>query len=172
MNLRAFSLLGLLMMSGGGRASDLDRALATEPTAQGAQAAMRVLRSYAERGDGEGGFAWWMKLQLPVRSRLTQWPELVLWRHRVEFLRDANRGDAASCAVSGRGVLGHPMVGCDYAAELSRYLRCTASLEAERRAEVLAALDPNRLDADAVRCGDSFAATIAAAREARAAAMN
>lgn len=91
---------------------------------EGAAAAERVLADFYRRQDGEAGFAWWMGLPIAVRSRHAVVPEVRRWRYRVEFLRDAQRGDAAACRFSGAVVLRDPELGCDRAEQVRRYLDC------------------------------------------------
>ena len=115
---------------------DSDRYRALEPGPEGSIAIAHVLADYHRRSDGEAGFAWWMKLPIAVRSRQATHGEARRWRNRIEFLRDAQRHDAVSCAISGRPVLDDPELGCDYVEELDRYLGCTATLPPERRDEI------------------------------------
>lgn len=163
-----FALLSWGVQAQPSSSKEFDRALALDPNTQGTSAAIRVLRDYAQRGEGEAGFAWWMKLSLSVRSRLSQSSELMLWRNRVEFLRDANRGDGRSCAVSGRNVLRHPMLGCDYAQELRRYLDCAAATPRSSDTEAFMAKALQRLDRDTQACGAERSRDIAEARAALA----
>lgn len=146
---------------------DFDRNRALEPGTGGSTAIARVLADYHHRGDGEGGFAWWMKLPIAVRSRQANQTDARRWRNRIEFLRDAQRDDAVSCAISGRPVL-EDALGCDYATELRRYLACTAKLPDARRAELVGPLRTGaqtRLDEQVARCPQD-ADAIVAAREA------
>lgn len=148
-------------------ALDVERYRALEPGATGSEAIAHVLADYHRRGDGVGGFAWWMTLPIAVRSRQAPHTEARRWRNRIEFLRDAERRDAVGCAVSGRPVLDDPELGCDYAIELTRYRACIEGLPAERRLALTDALKPSalaRLDADAARCESTDA--ISAARAA------
>lgn len=128
---------------------------ALEPGEEGSAAIAHVLADYQRRGDGEGGFAWWMKLPIAVRSRQASHSEARYWRNRIEFLRDAQRKDAVSCAISGAPVLADDRLGCDYAAELDRYLECTSGLPQARREPLLTDLKKraiSRLDDDVARC--------------------
>ena len=104
------------------RAADASRAMEEGPS--GAAALVRVLRRYHEAGDGEGGFEWWLRLPFAIRAQQVQLPEVRLWRNRLEFLRDAQRGDATSCAVSGPAVLRLPMPSHDVDIERERLERC------------------------------------------------
>lgn len=145
---------------------DSDRYRALEPGAEGSAAIARVLADHHRRGDGEGGFAWWMKLPIAVRSRQANHTQARRWRNRIEFLRDAQRGDGASCAISARPVLDDVELVCGYAAELHRYLACTASLPVGRRDELLDGIRIGaqlRLDDASARC-PADAEAIAAAR--------
>lgn len=151
--MRGLAIIAVLLASQAlATTSHGDRALAVEPNPQGTAAAIRVLRDFALRDEGEAGFAWWMGLRLSVRARLSQSPELLLWRHRVEFLRDAGRGDAPACAISGRGVLTHPLLGCDHGQELLRFLSCTAALPADQRDAARAGLPLDRRKEEARPC--------------------
>jgi len=134
---------------------DADRYRALEPGDAGSAAIAHVLADFQRRGDGEGGFAWWMKLPIAVRSRQANHSDARYWRNRIEFLRDAQRKDAVSCAISGRPVLADERLNCDYATELERYLDCTIGLPQARRASLFDELRDHalaRLDADATRC--------------------
>ena len=92
-------------------AADRSRALHDDP--QASEALVRVLRHHHARGDGEGGFEWWLRLPFPVRARQAQVPQVRFWRNRLEFLRDAQRGDATACAVSGAVFLADPLLDDD-----------------------------------------------------------
>lgn len=102
----------------------IDQGKALESAPDAAAAAARVLADFHARSDGEGGFAWWMRLPISVRSRLAASAPVLRWRNRVEFLRDAERSDAAACAQSGVRVLRDPELSCDFLMELRRYLDC------------------------------------------------
>ena len=147
--------------------TDADRYRALEPGTQGSDAIARVLSDFHGRHDGEGGFAWWMRLPIAVRSRQGNDTEARHWRNRIEFLRDAQRKDAVSCAVSGQPVLADTRLGCDYVVELERYLDCTAPLPEARHAALMTALRASamtRLGTDADRCPQA-AARISVLRE-------
>jgi hypothetical protein len=104
-----------------------DRSRALHDDRQGSEALVRVLRHHHALADGEGGFEWWLRLPFPVRARQAQVPEVRYWRNRLEFLRDAQRGDAAACAVSGGVLLGDPLLqGDDRAVETRRLEACRA----------------------------------------------
>lgn len=102
-----------------------DASRATENTAAGAAALVRVLKHFHAAGDGEGGFAWWRSLPFAVRAQQVERPEVRLWRNRIEFLRDAQRGDGPGCAVSGPALLRLPMPTEDLAIERERLRHCT-----------------------------------------------
>lgn len=134
---------------------DLDRSRALEYGTEGSQAIARVLADYHVRGDGEGGFSWWMKLPIAVRSRQANETDARRWRNRIEFLRDAQREDAVSCAISGRPVLQDAALGCDFPGELSRYLTCISKLPDSRRTELVEAIQTDaraRLEQASVHC--------------------
>ncbi|MCC2658213.1 MAG: hypothetical protein K0Q76_3321 [Panacagrimonas sp.] len=104
-------------------AADRSRALIDDPMASAAL--VRVLQHHHGLGDGEGGFGWWLRLPFPVRARQAQVPNVRLWRNRLEFMRDAQRSDAAACAVSGTMVLDNPLLdSASRAVEAQRLDRC------------------------------------------------
>jgi hypothetical protein len=105
--------------------ADLDRGRALENTPEGAAALARVLADYHHRGEGEAGFSWWMRLPFSVRATQVRVAAVRHWRYRVEFLRDATRGDATACRFSGTVVLSESITDCAYSTELQRYLACT-----------------------------------------------
>lgn len=125
-------LIGLPAAAVGATGTELDRTRALEPTADGAAAAARVLAGYAHQDQGEAGFGWWLRLPLSVRSYLSSQPTVRLWRNRLELMRDAERGDANACALSGPAVLDLPLLGCDYPREFDRYRRCLRGLPEAR----------------------------------------
>ena len=104
-------------------ATDRSRALLDDP--QASEALVRVLKHHHGLGDGEGGFGWWLRLPFPVRARQAQVPTVRFWRNRLEFMRDAQRGDAAACNVSGNMVLIDPLIDPESReVELERLARC------------------------------------------------
>lgn len=104
-------------------AADRSRALHDDP--QASAALVRVLRHHYAQSDGEGGFEWWLRLPFPVRARQALVPTVRFWRNRLEFLRDAQRGDAAACAVTGAMVLADPLIGVEErAVERERLRSC------------------------------------------------
>lgn len=101
-----------------------DASQATEVNSEGARALVRVLQRYHAAGDGEGGFRWWRRLPFAVRAQQVNVPQVRLWRNKVEFLRDAQRGDAQACAASGPAVLALPMPPAELEVERLRLQAC------------------------------------------------
>lgn len=75
-----------------------------------------------------------MGLPISVRSRHAVIPDVRHWRYRVEFLRDAARGDAAACRFSGAAVLRDTELRCDRVDEVQRYLDCVEAVDSPLRA--------------------------------------
>ena len=147
----------LLMLSWTAAAAEMDRTQALDQGPVGAAATARVLADHHDRADGEGGFAWWMRLPIGVRARHAQDPAVRHWRNRVEFLRDAARGDAAACVHSGAAVLDDSALGCDFAHEWERWIGCLSSRPGSRFANPLAERASQaaaRLRRDAKDCPD------------------
>ena len=101
-----------------------DASRATEVSADGAAALVRVLQAYHTADNGEGGFVWWRRLPFAVRAQQVQRPEVRLWRDKLEFMYDAQRGDAAACAISGAALLKLPMPVADAEVERKRLEQC------------------------------------------------
>lgn len=150
----------LLSLSWTARATEMDRTQALDQGPVGAAATARVLADFHDRADGDAGFAWWMRLPIGVRARHAQDPAVRHWRNRVEFLRDAARGDASACVNSGMAVLDDPALGCDFAHEWERWLGCLSSAPESRVAGLLterSSLALARLRRDAKECPDADA---------------
>ncbi|MCX7062144.1 MAG: hypothetical protein NTZ11_14835 [Gammaproteobacteria bacterium] len=130
-------------------------ARAVEITRDGAAALAETLARYHASTDGDGGFAWWLRLPIAVRGQQSSAsPEVLHWRNRIEFLQAAQRGNALQADAGGHKVLEDPRVGCDRGVELARYLDSTRALDPARRRASLAAF---RADAEAALAADAFA---------------
>ena len=101
-------MAGLCPASDDPVAVERSRALLDDPMAS--DALVHVLRYHFAKDDGEGGFGWWLRLPFPVRARQALVPKVRFWRNRLEFMRDAQRRDAAACTVSGAMVLRDPLI--------------------------------------------------------------
>lgn len=116
-------MAGLCPASDDPVAVERSRALLDDPMAS--DALVHVLRYHFAKDDGEGGFGWWLRLPFPVRARQALVPKVRFWRNRLEFMRDAQRGDAAACNVSGNMVLIDPLIDPESReVELERLARC------------------------------------------------
>ncbi|MBA4283974.1 MAG: hypothetical protein C0434_00375 [Xanthomonadaceae bacterium] len=130
-------------------------ARAIEITRDGAAALAETLARYHAQNDGDGGFAWWLRLPIAVRGQQSSAsPEVLHWRNRIEFLQAAQRGNAPQADAGGHKVLEDPQVGCDRGIELARYLASTGDLDPARRRASLVAF---RRDAEAALATDVFA---------------
>lgn len=130
-------------------------ARAVEITREGAAALAETLARYHAQDDGDGGFAWWLRLPIAVRGQQSSAsPEVLHWRNRIEFLQAAQRGNALQADAGGHKVLEDPRVGCDRGVELARYLASTRDLDPARRRASLTAF---RRDAEAALATDGFA---------------
>jgi len=123
----AVSLCALKVDAGDLAATGVDAARATEVGPEGAAALVRVLQRFHSAGDGEGGFSWWLGLPFSVRAQQVDEPQVRLWRNKVEFLRDAQRGDSKACAASGSALLKLSMPPADAEVERARLQRCIGS---------------------------------------------
>lgn len=130
-------------------------ARAVEITREGAAALAETLARYHASNDGDGGFAWWLRLPIAVRGQQgSASPEVLHWRNRIEFLQAAQRHNPLQADAGARKVLEDPRVGCDRGIELARYLDSTRSLDPARRR---ASLQAFRADAEAALARDAFA---------------
>ncbi len=130
-------------------------ARAVEITREGAAALAETLARYHAAHDGDGGFAWWLRLPIAVRGQQgSASPEVLHWRNRIEFLQATQRHNPLQADAGGHKVLEDPQVGCDRGIELARYLDSTRSLDPARRR---ASLQAFRADAEAALARDAFA---------------
>lgn len=130
-------------------------AQAVEITRDGAAALAETLAGYHASNDGDGGFAWWLRLPIAVRGQQgSASPEVLHWRNRIEFLQAAQRGNARQADAGGHKVLEDPRVGCDRGIELARYLASTCDLDPLRRRASLTAF---RSTAEAALATDGYA---------------
>jgi hypothetical protein len=112
-------------------------AQASEISRQGAVALAEKLARFHAANDGNGGFAWWLKLPIAVRGQQSlASPAVLHWRNRIELLQAAQRGRGVDVIDAGHKVLDDPAaVGCDFGLELARVLDGSRGLDpAERRA--------------------------------------
>lgn len=131
-------------------------AQASEISRQGAVALAERLARFHAANDGNGGFAWWLKLPIAVRGQQSvASPEVLHWRNRIELLQAVQRGRVAEVIAAGHKVLDDPAVGCDRGLELARVLAGSRALdEAQRRV----ALAPFRAASEAALDEQGFVA--------------
>lgn len=115
-------------------------AQASEISRQGAMALAERLARFHAANDGNGGFAWWLKLPIAVRGQQSiASPTVLHWRNRIELLQAAQRGRGVDVIDAGHKVLDDPAVGCDFGLELARVLDGSRGLDPAARRAALGA---------------------------------
>lgn len=132
----------------------LDQLKATAATGKN-EAIADVLNSYVERGDGNGGYDWFAKLQGKVRDDAAKDKKISLALDRLSLARAMKSKDYMRAIPSAKRALANETIGCDRSYVIGDLLEATEKVGTGQRKAVVA---PEKAALDTMLAKDVFVA--------------